>query len=350
MIKSHMETFDSLPYNVIVQITKCILPEKEEYFLNCKHYNFSEEFISRIKELINFRKICPRFAEITRNKNVCNLGLISCVFYIYKGYHPTTVVKLYMKKYNGDCDVDVIKLLVKFGADIKGFRAGHWNAFDHAMQYGHIELIKYLVDIGMPTTYYSVLSMAIHFQQMKVIQYLVSTGHEIGDQETLIALISGSVEIIEYLIENGADISQIISDDALERIRNQNMIRYLISLRANIYVRNNTILQKSAIYGHTEIVKHFLDRDVELDLESLGSIREAIQKQHEDVLEIMLTPKIGGGKKNYFFVNYANIETCVRNHLNMIESSILRGDHIAARTILASIQLLEDMLLSSVKK
>ena len=212
-----METFDSLPYNVIVQITKCILPENEEYFLNCKHYNFSEEFISRIKELINFRKICPRFAEITRNKNVCNIGLISCVFYIYKGYHPTKVVKLYMKKYNGDCDVDVIKILVKFGANVnKKLRPDHWNAFKHAMQYGHIELIKYLIDIGMPKSYKSVLSIAIRYRQMKVIQYFVSIGHKVGDQETLAAVRSGSVTIIEYLIENGANVSQIIGDDLLE--------------------------------------------------------------------------------------------------------------------------------------
>ena len=82
------------------------------------------------------------------------------------------------------CDMDLLMLLVEGGADIYDFDEEGVSIFDMAVTYGHLEMVKYLLDKGIDVNI---------------------TNRRSGFTLLMAATCYGRVEIAKILLANGAD-------------------------------------------------------------------------------------------------------------------------------------------------
>ncbi|MGB4849615.1 MAG: ankyrin repeat domain-containing protein [Saprospiraceae bacterium] len=107
-----------------------------------------------------------------------------------------------------DNNLDAVKQLIQKGSDQSILNAG----LTSAVAYGHIELADFFIEKGADLTCnnFDPLYWACHNQNESAIKYVLSKGVDINVQDGLIlwmSSISMDYEFIKWLLENGADIN-----------------------------------------------------------------------------------------------------------------------------------------------
>ena len=82
------------------------------------------------------------------------------------------------------------------------------------------------------------------------------------------------LDVIKYLIENGADIHA--GDDYILRysayIGHFEVVKFLVENGANISARNDCALINAATYGHFEIVEFLMEKDKDIHIDHYNNI------------------------------------------------------------------------------
>ena len=129
--------------------------------------------------------------------------------------------------------LDVVKYLVEQGANIALY--GKNTDLDLAAAYGHLAIVKYLVDYGInsPARLGQALLIAAKNGHLNIVKYLVENGANIniyGGGPLQMAGENGHLEIVKYLVEQG---SSPLDEYYLRRIRrkgHEDVIQYLESI------------------------------------------------------------------------------------------------------------------------
>lgn len=96
---------------------------------------------------------------------------------------------------------------------------------------------------------------------LEVLKYLVENGadiHAAKDSALSSAAFNGHLEIVKYLVEHGADIHSE-HNRALRWAAERGyleIVNYLVEHGANIHAKNDYALRKAEKYGHTEVVEY----------------------------------------------------------------------------------------------
>ena len=234
---------------------------------------------------------------------------------------------LTMSIHHGGKSPEVVKFLIDSGADTSAVFKNMYDysgntAWGEAIEYGSIEIIKYLVAKGVDTKNTTIFDWA-RVGWLEKVQECVENGaditaiNDLGFTVLMTASMTGNLEIVKYLIENGADINATdqkgktafsyvftnlvltVEDEGLEGLEGleyQEIIKYLIEKGSNIDITiyNKPILIYASRYGHLEIVKLLVANGADInatDQEGKTALTMAKEAGHTEVVAYLETLK-----------------------------------------------------------
>ena len=130
-----------------------------------------------------------------------------------------------------------------------------------ASQNGYLEVVKYLVEQGanVSTNNDYSLRMASRYGHLEVVKYLVDQGanvHARNDDALRWASRYGHLKIVKCLVEQGASIYN--EHDLILAIINEHLevVKYLVEQGTNIHAQNDRALRFARKNGHLEIINY----------------------------------------------------------------------------------------------
>ena len=155
-----------------------------------------------------------------------------------------------------------VSMMVSKGANIL---ARNDVALRWASKNGHLEIVKYLVeqgaDIHTQIDVNDALIKAILNGHLEVVRYLIEHGADIhaqNDSALRWASHNGHLEVVKHLVEHGADVHA--EDDHALRLASEHghldIVKYLTEHGADVHAENDDALKEAREWGHLEVVKY----------------------------------------------------------------------------------------------
>ncbi len=187
---------------------------------------------------------------------------------------------------------EVIKYLSKNGADLiytgryDGFLDEAYGAVSAASANGHLEIVKYLINNGalVSENNDSPICYASGKGHLEIVKYLFSRGANInGNNGEPIreASSEGHLEVLKYLVDNGADVNlhgKLQMDaydewDAYEEIYDSH---------------NSYAIFVASKNGHLEIIKYLVENGAYVTESSNMAIRLARENKHDEIVKYLI--------------------------------------------------------------
>ena len=226
-------------------------------------------------------------------------------------------------------NIDIIKELVESGADVDREDTGRISTLMYASKNGHLEVVKYLVANGSPmydiSNDFTAFSLAIENGHDDIAKYIkdisifidsANTGDfdqvkkyiekgipvdSLVDFDTALTVASenGHLEIVQYLIDNGAKVNGTrpyrgIGDTALS-IASQNghfeIVKVLIKAGAKVNLDDRlggTALMGASENGHVKIVKLLIDNGADINAKTYKYSTALIMSKNYKVSKLLL--------------------------------------------------------------
>ena len=238
--------------------------------------------------------------------------------------------------YNGH--LDIIKLLVENGADVKTQNDTDKNILFSTCMQKNIEITTYLLTLPQASS-------------------LMKHKDTFSFTPLCIACFKGHLEIVELLLDKGADFSVLgrlgnifhISIEGYKHDNNEhlNVIRHLLSIPQAAYLIEGidsyrlTPLALACNKGHPEIVELFIEHGANITAVSKGGkniFHRTSQTEHSDVMHYLLTGSTPAlVKQRSFLMEQKETKgltplglACAENHPEMIELLIKYGANVTA--------------------
>lgn len=144
-------------------------------------------------------------------------------------------------------------------------------ALSRAASGGHLDVVKYLIDAGADiNTTNDALIRAAMDGKLNVVQYLISIGIDVNAEDGIIlawAAAHGHLKVVKYLIKYGANINSKLNENfALRWATNTGqveIVKYLVEHGADIN-RDENVLSGPAKQGYFKTVKYLLDHGADI--------------------------------------------------------------------------------------
>jgi len=139
----------------------------------------------------------------------------------------------------------------------------------------------------------------------------------------------GNLDIVKYLVENGADI-HAYDDYALKwsaRNGHLDVVKYLLEKGANIHADNDSVLIDSAYYGRLDVVKYLLEKGANIDVIDIDEIEDEdikkylIRKRKEKSIlkQVRRTAKQNLPKKDNYMTEWQSYCKVINDNSNIEE-------------------------------
>lgn len=197
--------------------------------------------------------------------------------YYYVGGDPQKQLKIFKASLEGNSinyqelllassregELDIVKFLLNKGVNLQADN----KPLEAASIFGYSEIVKYLVENGANVTD-NALIWASRSGNLELVKYLVDHGaniHANNENSLLTAVVSGYLDIVKYLVERGANF-HLNNDNMLilaSHYGRLEIVKYLVDKGANINAeneKNGNALQQASSQGHLEIVKYLINR------------------------------------------------------------------------------------------
>ncbi|XP_063954954.1 uncharacterized protein LOC129259644 [Lytechinus pictus] len=177
----------------------------------------------------------------------------------------------------------IMEYLIQQGSDVNMADLEGWTPFNTAIQYGHLEAVKYLIEIGAKQNRddgRTPLYAAARFGHFDIVKYFISNGADVNNENDNGkvslhgAAFNGNMKIMEYLIEQGSDVDKADQKgwtpfNAAIQFGHLEVIKYLIDKGAkqNRY-EGRTPLYAAARFGHFDIVEYFISNGADVNNEN----------------------------------------------------------------------------------
>ena len=146
-------------------------------------------------------------------------------------------------------NIDIIKLLIAHGADINSTNNRSESVLQAATSQGNIDIIKLLVDHGGNFNYKdkngsSIINYSILSDNIEIVKYFIDKGVDVkSDYKMLnLAIDKSNIGLVKLLVENGADVNCCKNDltPAINAVRLGSLVilRYLVEEGADINLQN----------------------------------------------------------------------------------------------------------------
>ena len=150
---------------------------------------------------------------------------------------------------------------------------------------GRLEIVKYLIEQGADIHAKNDYALRLSSQKghFEVVKFLIEQGADIhvkNDNPLRLSSRFGHFNIVKILIEQGADIHA--DDDFVLRLNAEKgrleIVKYLIEQGADIHAKNDYALRMSAEKGHFEIVKYLIEQGA--DIQKIASTQNPKIKRY----------------------------------------------------------------------
>ena len=256
-----------------------------------------------------------------------------------------------------------IKELVKEGADINIQNDDKMNFLHFSCRYGHLHIVKYLIEKNKNKLEYYIskflkifnlsfnyfdyinikddfgrtpLHLAVFKSNLEIVKYLVDNGADIysGNNSPLMnAVGNGRLEIIKYLVEKGVNI-HARNDDALAEASKKGhleIVKYLIKNGADIHTKNDCALIWASLKNNFEIVKYLVEKGANIHAKNDEALKYASACGYFDIVKYLVEKGANINAKNNEALAYASIN----NHLKIVKYLIEKGANIHSENDLA---------------
>ncbi|KAF3236224.1 hypothetical protein TWF192_011501 [Orbilia oligospora] len=211
--------------------------------------------------------------------------------------------------------IEIVELLVKYGADLFTSNGAFQNAMHAAASNGHSHMILYLASIGLgangcDSQWCEPLHLAVRASHFEAVKTLIDLGALVNatdnkgwsSLEEAAALVEDNVKLVKLLLDNGADIESQDGDriSVLNRaviVGNKEVVRELVSRGARTDTRNNmgrNILHECARHGRIEILKWLFEVGIEPKVDDLdrtigmSPLYLAVENGHSDIVSALI--------------------------------------------------------------
>jgi ankyrin repeat protein len=163
---------------------------------------------------------------------------------------------------------------------------------------GSLELVKYALEQGANIHFNNdeALRWASEKGHLEVVKYLVEQGANIHAENDIAlrhASSDGYFEVVKYLVEKGANIHAL--DDGALRWASENghfeVVKYLVEHGANIHAEHDWALRLASKYGQLEVVKYLVEKGANIHAENDFALRWASKKGHLEVVKYLKSLK-----------------------------------------------------------
>jgi len=160
-----------------------------------------------------------------------------------------------------------------------------------AIKNDDLESVKILLQRGFYNDY--PLRKAARYGHLEVVKYLLEQGadlHVDNDYPLRKAARYGHLEVVKYLLEQGADLH--VDNDYPLRYAAENghleVVKYLLEQGADLHAGDNDALRWAALRGHLEIVKYLVEQGADLHAENDWALRLAARNSHLEVVKCLV--------------------------------------------------------------
>ena len=212
---------------------------------------------------------------------------------------------------------EVVKFLVDNGAPLDPTPAA---------EYGHLDILKYLVDIkGADIHVYDDWSIysATENGHVEVVKFLAERSDSIPSDLSLYAAKQGNVELLKFFHSKNLDLRY--SDDHPFRLAAEGghleCVKFLYDFGADIRNKNERALKKAVGNGHFNVVKFLVEKGVDVHVDNDVCLLLAIERERLDIIQYLLEL---GLKSN------AKLSSRIKNYLSFCQK---QKDRIRARAV-----------------
>ncbi|RYW88246.1 hypothetical protein D7219_12480 [Legionella pneumophila] len=174
-------------------------------------------------------------------------------------------------------ELAMMQAMVAHGVSIKSVMESQKNALHLASEAGHLEVVNYLLSLGVPNAKTSdgdtPLMLALKAGQSQVAERLaevidINTTNKLGQSASLLAIQYGQVAVSDCLIARG-------ENPLIEDVHGNSYLYYLVrngefhrfanlieshSIPLDVPIHGHSLIHIAAQYGHFEIVYYLLDQ------------------------------------------------------------------------------------------
>lgn len=184
--------------------------------------------------------------------------------------------------------LDAVKFLIDAGADI------HIHSSQPillAYAGGHIAVVKFLIECGVVYRKCKALDSSAANGQLESIKFLIESGVDIGDDLHSSALMSAirykSLNIIEWLLDNAADVRLLGDQPLIMACINGSLdvVKLLIARGASV---KSDQLAAACMHGHLEIVKFLVSAGADINPANQVPLISAVDHGKWDIVEFLL--------------------------------------------------------------
>ena len=135
-------------------------------------------------------------------------------------------------------------------------------------EYSQVNIVEYLIRnnaIPFDAISTDILLLGAKNGNFEIVKYSIEHGADIHVNNNYVLLISaekGYLDITIYLVSQGIDINHALQINA--RYGNLNIIRHLVELNTNIKIDYDLMLIFSAFNGHIQIIEYLIDQGVDI--------------------------------------------------------------------------------------
>ena len=205
-------------------------------------------------------------------------------------------------------NLEIVKLLISYHTNLELKDEYENTALIRASQNDHLDIIKELVnnDADIETHQGVILRMAAENGYKEVIEYFLKKGVNVdskdpnGNTALVHASLLNQLNIVKYLLENGADVnagSTVTPLMAASYVGNKDIAAFLIRNKANVNIKGDkglSALTLAATNGHSEIVSLLLKNKADINAKSDEGVTALIAASaggHITIVEELLKNK-----------------------------------------------------------
>jgi ankyrin repeat protein len=225
-------------------------------------------------------------------------------------------------------------------------RGHYWHAeeaLNEAIDNSHFEVIKYLLQqrIGK---FSKALSRAVRVENCDIVRCLVEHIGELTsikkgalDQAAYDAVLKGYLNILKYLVEQGANINAMYgtglytpNEKALAaacRLGKREITKYLVEQGADIHTQREQALCNAAFNGDLDIVILLVEQGADIHAQEEQTLYEAVCKGHLHIVKFLAEQGIDIHAQE----EHALISACRLDHLEIVKYLVEQGADIAAQ-------------------
>jgi hypothetical protein len=156
-------------------------------------------------------------------------------------------------------------------------------------------LLEIIIDTGINEVSSKSLDTALRWSSydgyLEVVKYLVENGADIhanNGYALKYASQHGYLEVVKFLVENGADI-HVGNDCALRcaSFGRLDIVKYLVEHGADIHADNDYALKYASQHGYLEVVKFLVENGADIHVGNDYAFRYAFANKHLEVVEYL---------------------------------------------------------------